>query len=69
MSDSKTRWIAWRRDIHKHPELGFKEEQVHLFSSAPSGAGEQPVTAQRLIQALETIGANAAAAGAGPVAP
>jgi len=28
MRDSKTRWIAWRRDIHKHPELGFKEERT-----------------------------------------
>lgn len=28
MSDSKTRWIAWRRDIHKHPELGFHEERT-----------------------------------------
>lgn len=28
MSDSKTRWIAWRRDIHKHPELGFQEERT-----------------------------------------
>ncbi|MDP6993021.1 MAG: amidohydrolase [Woeseiaceae bacterium] len=28
MSDSKDRWIAWRRDIHKHPELGFREERT-----------------------------------------
>ena len=28
MSDSKTRWIGWRRDIHKHPELGFREERT-----------------------------------------
>lgn len=28
MSDAKTRWIAWRRDIHRHPELGFREERT-----------------------------------------
>ncbi len=28
MSDAKNRWIAWRRDIHKHPELGFREERT-----------------------------------------
>ena len=28
MYESKEHWIAWRRDIHKHPELGFAEERT-----------------------------------------
>lgn len=28
MNDARSRWIAWRRDIHRHPELGFREERT-----------------------------------------
>ncbi len=28
MPDSGTDWIGWRRDIHRHPELGFHEERT-----------------------------------------
>ena len=28
MTSAKDRWIAWRRDIHRHPELGFREERT-----------------------------------------
>ena len=28
MIDRQPRWIAWRRDIHQHPELGFQEERT-----------------------------------------
>ena len=28
MSDRQPDWIAWRRDIHQHPELGFQEERT-----------------------------------------
>jgi hippurate hydrolase len=28
MSSLEPEWIAWRRDIHQHPELGFREERT-----------------------------------------
>ncbi len=31
MAAQPDNWIAWRRDIHKHPELGFREERTAAF--------------------------------------
>ena len=28
MTDRQPQWVAWRRDIHQHPELGFREERT-----------------------------------------
>ncbi|MDH3439871.1 MAG: M20 family metallopeptidase [Gammaproteobacteria bacterium] len=28
MATNVESWVAWRRDIHKHPELGFREERT-----------------------------------------
>jgi hippurate hydrolase len=28
MPDEHEKWLAWRRDIHKHPELGFGEQRT-----------------------------------------
>jgi hippurate hydrolase len=28
MNEIQQKWVAWRRDIHKHPELGFREERT-----------------------------------------
>jgi hippurate hydrolase len=28
LNEAKPDWVSWRRDIHRHPELGFREERT-----------------------------------------